>query len=190
MSDDNAMAEKLSTLKSQMRVTGSKEATAEGDDENTVVIPDVDNSEVEEQVNEVDLADDGSVPMVDEDLEEDEEEDDEDGATVLEKQETFIVNLPKRNCMRCQHLMPQMPDKFNKKALGKEFDCYTLPECPAREIQMLFNPFTDEDVSKAVTQYKKSGDIEILNKLYEDAGNISAHMHEELHGRIIEMIKE
>jgi hypothetical protein len=108
-----------------------------------------------------------------------------------------IIRLPKKKCHMCRHLMPTMPDTLPKEfggngkpGYGGDFDCYTDEMCPARYIQLEYNPFTDAVVKEAVDAFKESGDMDELLSLYTKAQNASKATWQDVHQRVCEMLKD
>lgn len=106
--------------------------------------------------------------------------------------ESLVINLPKKDCYVCRNLNPNLPKYLpakygghssKSKIFGQTFTCLDDPRCPAKTVQVIYNPFTEEMISEAVELLKK-GDPSEIYKIYEKASSISAGLRE----RVQEMI--
>lgn len=105
------------------------------------------------------------------------------------------IPLPYRKCHVCRHLMPSLPStlstKFGgdgKSDFGDSFDCYTEEQCPARFIQLIYFPFSDDKIAKAVEEFLNDGDLTRINEMYAKAPNYGQVVYDDLHSRIVEAV--
>lgn len=119
----------------------------------------------------------------------------------------LVLTYPLRDCLRCRHLMPDVPSKFypdvsvvdGKKLanpvevevkFGKPMTCLDRFDCPAQQVCFEFDPFDETQIAEAVDEVITSGLTEKLDALYSQAQELSANAHDKLRERVNKMMRQ
>lgn len=133
-------------------------------------------------------AEDAEAEDIDEDEEADEDEE-EKGESEEDLTERFVLPQPYRKCQACLHLQPNLEEEAFKKGFKpNHFDCITESRCPARRLQLIFDPFDYDGVAGEVERFRKTGDLSILQKLYAQAEELGEATSERLHNMVIDTL--
>jgi len=125
-----------------------------------------------------------------------EEQTEEDAAEAAEQaaeyEEVYIssIKLPKKECMRCLHLMPSLWKKIGPQGkqvpYGKEYPCYTDDGCPANAYELVYDPFTDDMILEAVMAFRENADGDGIAKLMAEAKKLGSTITERVKTAIAE----
>ena len=126
----------------------------------------------------------------------------EDGDEDASGPDKGLLELPKRICFVCKHLMHGIPDSVTvrrKKGseirdvdirpFQREYPCVNDPECPANSVAIRFSPFTPTRI-RGVAESMAQGDLEPARALKAEALEISTEKHDEVWGALWNHLQE
>lgn len=190
---------------------------AEHDEQAIDDIGDEVDGEADDSDDSDEIGDDGSIEIdgddeddvnntaeIDRDIDGTDDEDDvvEDSDDEYDVVERDSVPLPILDCMRCLHLMPNHPGGKSRKVKGKGgkmvtkaptaklYPCFESAACPARFMVLNYDPFNEDVLRKAATEFCRTADPEVLTTLYAKAADLGAVQQDRVHAAMMAMIAE